>query len=153
MRKKPDKILDYYVLVYSPGHERALGSGYVPEHILIAEKILGRQLTADEEVRHINGNTHDNRPVNLEILSSNADYRASAVEIGDSDLERKASNKTFIPCRYQKPCWKTVREPIARANGIYLPYVCSYQTEGDIYRCSRFWTFLDNEMEEKKESE
>jgi hypothetical protein len=151
--KKPTQILDYYVLIYSPKHERAVGEGYVPEHILVAEKVLGRSLTADEEVRHINGNPHDNRPANLEIISVNAGYRTQVLDGETDNKPRRASTKTFVPCRYQRPCWKTVRAPIAKDNGVYLPYICSYQTEGDIYHCSRFWKFFAAEWEEKKEED
>lgn len=144
---KPTKILDYYVLIYSPHHERAVGDGYVPEQILVAEKSLGRKLTRDEEVRHINGQPHDNRPANLEIISLNADYRVSTIEDNaDIALTRRAPAKTFIPCKFQKPCWKTIRGPLAKKEGVYLPYICSFQSEGDIYKCSRFWTFVDEAM-------
>jgi hypothetical protein len=153
MKRKPPKILDYYVLIYAPKHERAIGEGYVPEHILVAEKTLNRSLTADEEVRHINGNTHDNRPTNLEIVSANSNYRTQIVESDGEIISNRKANKTFIPCRYQRPCWKTIRSKIAKENGIYLPYYCSFQTEGDIYRCSRFWNFLDAEMEEDKKKD
>jgi hypothetical protein len=150
---KPPRIEDYYILLYAPHHERAVGDGYVPEQILVAEKTLGRKLTHDEEVRHINGQPHDNRPANLEILSVNAGYRTQTVEIDIDAIPRRTSTKTFIPCKFQKPCWKTIRGPIAKREGVYLPYVCSYQTEGDIYKCSRFWNFVDQTLEEEKEEE
>jgi len=57
-----ERILDYYVLVWSPDHERAVGDGYVPEQILVAEKVLERPLTQDEDVRHIDGDTRNNAP-------------------------------------------------------------------------------------------
>ena len=155
MKRKPPKILDYYVLIYNPKHPRAVGEGYVPEHILVAEKSLNRALTADEEVRHINGNTQDNRPTNLEIISANSTYRTQLVESDGPYVvaRNRKANKTFIPCRYQRPCWKQIRSKIAKENGIYLPYYCSFQTEGDIYRCSRFWKFLDAVVEENKKKE
>lgn len=56
--------------------------------------------------------------------------------------------RTFVPCKFQKPCWKTIRAPIARKNKIYLPYVCSYQTEGDVYKCERYWDFKEAEARE-----
>lgn len=145
--RKSKKIYDYYVLVHAPSHHRAMGQGYVFEHILVAERVLGRLLTQDEDVRHINGNTQDNRPENLEIVSANSGYRTqSIVDTVYYEKPRKLNTKTFIPCKFQRPCWKEVRAPIAKKNKVYLPYVCSFQTEGDIYKCSHFWDYLESHM-------
>jgi hypothetical protein len=144
---KPIIIHDYYVLVYQPEHSRAGHSGYVPEHILVAEKAIGRDLFADEEVLHINGNPRDNSPTNLEITSIGNHYKSQSVEDTHNKIPRKVSGKTFIPCKFQRVCWKTVRAPIARNNSVYLPYICSFQQAGDIYDCSWFWKFLESELE------
>jgi hypothetical protein len=128
-----------------------VAEGYVPEQILVAEKSLGRLLTPDEDVRHINGNAQDNVLSNLVVISTNSEYRTmSLVSIIPS---KQKSTKTFVPCKFQKPCWKEIRAPLARKNKIYLPYVCSYQTEGDIYKCSRFWNFLEAAEEEKRRTD
>lgn len=42
----------------------------VAEHRHVMEQLLGRRLTKDENVHHVNGVRHDNRPVNLELWSS-----------------------------------------------------------------------------------
>lgn len=142
------KIFDYYVLVHVPKHPRATGLGYVPEQIIVAEKTMGRSLTPDEDVRHINGNTQDNTPSNLEVISTNADYKSQSVEYNVNTIRGK--RKTFMPCKFQIPCWKTIRGPKAKRDGVYLPYICSYQEGADIYKCSRFWSFVEKEMEQEK---
>lgn len=57
-----------YVLAYAPDHPEQVG-GYVLEHRLVAEQILGRCLRADEDVHHKDGDKKNNHPSNLEILS------------------------------------------------------------------------------------
>lgn len=58
-----------YVEVRKPEHHRARGNGYVFEHILVAENKLGREITKDEHVHHINEIKTDNRPENLQVMS------------------------------------------------------------------------------------
>jgi len=54
------------VLIFDPDHPRAQ-NGYVPEHVVMLEKKLGRILKPEEEVAHLNGITSDNRPENLTL--------------------------------------------------------------------------------------
>ena len=70
-----------YVLVKSIGHHRQDSRGYVREHILIAEKTLGRRIGPDEEVHHKNRDVTDNRPENIEILSR-AEHMRKHPDIG-----------------------------------------------------------------------
>lgn len=54
-------------MVRYQGHPRARTSGYVFEHIVVMEEVLGRSLTSDESIHHRNGVRDDNRPENLEV--------------------------------------------------------------------------------------
>ena len=63
-----------YVMIHYPNHYRADANGYVMEHIIVAEKKLGRLLWPWEVVHHKNGKKDDNRPENLELFSSTAEH-------------------------------------------------------------------------------
>lgn len=64
-----------YVRIKMDGHPRAKKcGGYVMEHILVAERILGRPIDRIEAVHHINGVKNDNRPDNLAVMSE-ADHQ------------------------------------------------------------------------------
>jgi len=64
-----------YVLVRQPGHPDAHCNGYIYEHRLVAEAVLGRRLLPGEQVHHRNGNRSDNRPENLEIAPTQAHHQ------------------------------------------------------------------------------
>lgn len=49
-------------------HREANTRGYVYEHRIIAEEIIGRQLEKNEIVHHKNGVRWDNRKENLEVM-------------------------------------------------------------------------------------
>lgn len=57
-----------YDFALVPNHPNAMPNGYVLAHRAIMENLIGRVLNSDEIVHHINGNGHDNRIENIEIM-------------------------------------------------------------------------------------
>lgn len=60
---------DGYITIYFPDHPRSTKEGYILEHVLVAECILGRWLKDNECVHHINGKRNDNRKENLVVMT------------------------------------------------------------------------------------
>lgn len=58
-----------YFYSQSPNHPRADKDGYVPEHVLVAEKAVGNYLPSTVVIHHINGNPGDNSPKNLVVCN------------------------------------------------------------------------------------
>ena len=62
-----------YLFILNPNHPQANSRGYTREHILIAERILGRYLKIKEVVHHANEITSDNTNKNL-VICENENY-------------------------------------------------------------------------------
>lgn len=63
-----------YVYLYMPNHHRAADDGTVYEHIVEAEKMLGRDLYPEEVVHHKDHNRQNNSHDNLMVFATNADH-------------------------------------------------------------------------------
>lgn len=67
-------------------------------------------------------------------------------------LPKPEGGRIFVSCPYQKECWKDIRQPKIRAAAkdgvkIFLPYLCSYQTEGDLEKCGHHDDYVRKEGE------
>lgn len=71
---KSNRIVNDYVLIYLPDHPKAMvgnnWDGYIYEHIVVAESILGRRLLEGEVVHHLDCNRSNNSPDNLLVISN-----------------------------------------------------------------------------------
>jgi len=65
---------DGYVLLKRPDHPHRDRHGYVREHRLVMEAVLGRLLLPTEVVHHKDGNKENNDPANLTLFGKNADH-------------------------------------------------------------------------------
>jgi hypothetical protein len=57
-----------YVRSRCPDHPNAAKNGYVAEHRRVASTVLGRRLSSEEEVHHVDGNKLNNSPENLLVV-------------------------------------------------------------------------------------
>lgn len=69
-----------YLLQYAPDHPHADRKGYVLQHRLVAEQMLGRPLLGSETVHHVNHVKDDNRRENLRVMTKGAHNAEHAPE-------------------------------------------------------------------------
>jgi hypothetical protein len=85
-----------YIVVWAPLHPHARKAGGVFEHRLMTEVVLGRYLTPDEVVDHLDDHPYHNWPGNLALHDSNADHL-----IAELTGREKATPRRSIPGAYR----------------------------------------------------
>lgn len=88
---RPTKYQQRYV----PSHPQAMAKGCVFEHVLVAERALGRYLPLGTEMHHVDGNRQNNIPANLVICQDHSyhmllHYRAKMRRAGANPDTEKA---------------------------------------------------------------
>jgi len=104
--------LDGYALVPAPdGYHAARKSrknyGIALQHRLVAEKMIGRHLTAKEVVDHIDGLHLHNDPSNLRVFASNADHLHETLTGKRPQWSEDGRSMQFL-----KTCQRKGRQPM-----------------------------------------
>lgn len=92
------RICNNYVVVKSVGHPKAY-SNYVYEHVLVMEGILGRFLSDEEVVHHINEIKTDNRPDNLMLFPNQREHRIFHIRLR---ALQECGNPDYRQCTFCK---------------------------------------------------
>lgn len=95
-----------YVLLRQPDHPNANINGYEFEHRLVMEEYIGRYLTPDEIIHHINGIKNDNRIENLRLMTR-AEHMSLHKKLDMSDRVCITCNSatTFYHKSRDTYCW------------------------------------------------
>lgn len=79
-----------YVGIPAKDHPYATANGYVLEHRLVMEQLIGRYLEPHEVVHHVDENKQNNDPSNLRLYSSESEHQrlghGSGLELSKEEL-------------------------------------------------------------------
>ncbi len=127
-----------YVEVFAPLHPQAKApSGYVFEHRLVMEVVLGRYLTAEEVVDHRDNHPRHNWPDNLRLYATNADHLRATLTGREKATPRRSIPGAYgssqridrcpAPHETLAQCPPDVRQQVERHIQIHQPMPEDYQ--------------------------
>ncbi len=76
-----------YITLLKHNHPKADRDGYVYEHIFVMEKHIGRALTSEEEIHHIDENKTNNRINNLYLCKDYGEHMQIHQSLGKIALD------------------------------------------------------------------
>ena len=121
-------IANNYRFVRVPEHPRANPEGYITEHVLVAERALGRFLRDGVEVHHVNRLRWDNRNANLVICQDRSYHRLLHMRAEALKVCGHAEWRKCKFCKEYSPVGELVTGYV-RSNGYALsPYHQRCQT-------------------------
>lgn len=100
-----------YPAVSLPSHPRANDRGFVQEHVVLAERALGKALPAGAEVHHVNEDRKDNGRGNLVVCQDHAYH--SLLHVRARALRATGDASKRLCCR----CGRYDDTPNLRASG------------------------------------
>jgi len=93
------KLLRGYIQIYEPEHPSAV-KNYVYEHRLVVEEYIGRRLTKEEVVHHIDENRSNNKIENLMLFENNKTHMSFHTKIRQfgitNPIRRQIQNRWLI---------------------------------------------------------
>jgi len=92
------RYVNDYRVIYLPDHLNAITHGnwmgWIYEHIVVAEKMIGRQLRHNEVVHHLDFNRSNNRTTNLIVLERSQHARLHAwLDAGAPGWQQPGENR------------------------------------------------------------
>jgi len=140
--KKSARTVNGYKLVYEPEHPSCMGSnnwkGYIYEHILVAEKTLGRRMRSTEVVHHLDGNRSNNRSENLIVLERSQHSKIEAwLDRGAPSVKTDGENRMNSGKSKAVPICKICSKTLQRCQKNTCSPDCNYFYNRKVQRPSK----------------